>query len=189
MTLFDRIREQLASHALDPLNLDGHKHAAVAMLLQENNEGLEILLIQRAMNKRDVWSGHLALPGGRVEAEDLSPKHAAERETREEVGVDLSDAEFLGRLPDVIPIDRPIVVSCYVFGLVQTPEIRPEAREVADTFWFSPQLLADPECQTQILVERRGHEHTFPAVTIPGVEQPLWGITFKLLQFFRERTE
>src|SRR5688572_28899501 len=67
------------------------KHAAVAAVLHEPGEGHpELLFIERAEHPLDPWSGHMAFPGGRVDPGDPGPRHAAERETLEEVGLDLA---------------------------------------------------------------------------------------------------
>jgi 8-oxo-dGTP pyrophosphatase MutT (NUDIX family) len=50
----------------------------------------EILFIKRAQNKRDKWSGNIAFPGGRRDADDADDCAAAVRETWEEVGIDIS---------------------------------------------------------------------------------------------------
>ena len=56
------------------------KGAAVAMILREAVEDVEMLFIERARHDSDPWSGHLAFPGGKVE-EGEQPQEAAERET------------------------------------------------------------------------------------------------------------
>src|SRR3989449_11455827 len=86
----------------------------------EGPHGLEILLIRRAERADDPWSGQIALPGGRYGAGDLDLEATAVRETREETGVDLSDAERLGGLDDLYPrtpILPPLVVRPFVFAL------------------------------------------------------------------------
>ena len=75
--------------------------AAVAVVLGPTPEGLQLLFIERAQHPDDPWSGHIAFPGGRIEADDPSPRAAAERETLEEVGLDLSNAEYWGRVDDL----------------------------------------------------------------------------------------
>ena len=79
------------------------KRAAVATILREGLEGPEVLLIRRAENPRDPWSGHMAFPGGREAPEDRDLLATAVRETHEEVGLDLQrSAHLLGRL-DALP--------------------------------------------------------------------------------------
>jgi 8-oxo-dGTP pyrophosphatase MutT (NUDIX family) len=62
----------------------------------------EILFIKRAGRVGDRWSGHTALPGGRRDPTDADDRAAAIRETKEEVGLDLtrSDCFYVGNLPE-----------------------------------------------------------------------------------------
>lgn len=62
----------------------------------------EILFIKRAGRVGDRWSGHVALPGGRRDPPDVDDRAAAIRETKEEVGLDLTRPECLyaGNLPE-----------------------------------------------------------------------------------------
>lgn len=62
----------------------------------------ETLFIKRASRIGDRWTGHVALPGGRRDPEDLDDRAAAIREASEEVGFDLTteDCVFIGNLPE-----------------------------------------------------------------------------------------
>ena len=94
-----RIRQRLAQH--EPLSLDGpqvEKRAAVSVILREQ----EVLLMRRATSTRDPWSGHMSFPGGRHEPHDTDLSATAQRETLEEVGLDLTThGTPLGRLDDI----------------------------------------------------------------------------------------
>lgn len=64
----------------------------------------EVLFIKRVNRKGDRWSGHVALPGGKRDPEDESDKATADRETFEEVGIDLNKhAYYVG------PLDQRLV--------------------------------------------------------------------------------
>ena len=79
-----RVRDEEATDERGDL-----RRAAVALVLRRNLSEAEMLVIKRSVSERDHWSGHLALPGGRVEEGDASLLAAAVRETFEEVGIDL----------------------------------------------------------------------------------------------------
>lgn len=66
------------------------------------NGDAEILFIKRAGRAGDRWSGHVAFPGGRRDPPDVDDRAAAIRETREEVGLDLTrpDCLYAGNLPE-----------------------------------------------------------------------------------------
>jgi 8-oxo-dGTP pyrophosphatase MutT (NUDIX family) len=56
-------REALSAAASDP-DSDEILQAAVALIVRGDVD-LEVLLIKRARREGDLWSGHMALPGGR----------------------------------------------------------------------------------------------------------------------------
>src|SRR4051794_30309859 len=96
------------------------KLAAVAALLRDPGE-LEVLLIKRAEQAADPWSGHMAFPGGRKDEGDRDLLATAIREAREEIGVELAERELAGRLDDVQAIARArpvdLVIVPHVFVL------------------------------------------------------------------------
>ena len=117
--------------------------AAVSVLLADGPRGVELLLIRRAIRPSDPWSGHMALPGGHQEAQDASLLETAVRETREEIGLDLSrDAELLGALDDVAPVAPVrILVRPFVFALAGVPPLS-ASPEVDQVVWANLGELA-----------------------------------------------
>ena len=59
--------------------------AAVAVIVAPDPDA--VLLIRRAERSGDPWSGHIGLPGGRLDPADQSLRDTALRETREETGL------------------------------------------------------------------------------------------------------
>lgn len=165
--------------------LDCGEHcAAVAAILRETDGDLHILLIQRSEREGDPWSGHLGFPGGGVEFEDQGLREAAVRETREELGIDLSAARFLGQLDDLRGATIPIAVSGFVFGVDVEPSIR-KNDEVADTFWVSFNDLSDPGRQATgtFLIGDELRDHPAIDLRLPG-KPLLWGLTYRFIQQF-----
>lgn len=177
-----QITSTLVDHPAKAIEPAGRPRAAVAIVLQKKPGGLHALLIERSANEHDYWSGQIALPGGRIEPSDPGPQHTAERETMEELGLDLSVARFLGRLDDIAPEGLNIVVSCFVYTMAHEPVLHPDPREVADAFWFPLAELDDPAGRSQVRFVFQGRRRRYPAVSIRGCkERQLWGITYCLL--------
>ncbi len=65
----DDFRAALAGHTPQEIpDFEGLTRAAVAAILRPAPAGPELLFIHRAEDPRDPWSGHMAFPGGKVEA-------------------------------------------------------------------------------------------------------------------------
>ena len=154
----------------------------MAVVLGPTPEGLQLLFIERAQHPDDPWSGHIAFPGGRIEVDDPSPRAAAERETLEEVGLDLSTAEYWGRVDDLTGHMLPVVVSGFVYRLA-TPAALTLNHEIESAFWAGADQLRDPSKRTQYRLQRRGKEQAFPALDLLGPNRPLlWGLTFRIVR-------
>jgi len=169
-------------------DIPGHRRAAVALLLTQTGLGYQILFIERATHPGDPWSGNIAFPGGKVEPDDIDARHAAERETMEELAIDLSQASYLGRLSDFDGAHLPVLLSCFVYGVPRSLGFVAN-EEVKDAFWVPVADLVD--------IERHGtHQFTFsgdrfesPCIRLPFEDKPvLWGLTYRLLMNFLQKT-
>jgi len=156
--------------------------AAVAVVLHDGAEGLEALFIHRAVRAGDTWSGQIAFPGGRREPSDADLLATAIRETREEIGVDLSRAERLGVLDDLYPrtpVLPPVVVRPFVFALTARPAIV-ISPEVQDAFWVSFRALQAPEVRGEVVVDHPGiPRRALPAYTLGN--RTIWGMSERIL--------
>lgn len=185
MTL-DDIAYRLAGHMPAHSSTSGLSHAAVALVIRDGAGGPEILFIERAARSGDPWSGDLGFPGGKVEEEDDGPRGAAERETREELDLDLGRAHYLGRLSDIAGAHMPVLVSCFVYG---TGEVGPFrfSDEVRDAFWVPLVELSVPARHAMAMVRFGGDSFERPSIHLPVAGKPvLWGITYRLVMQFLE---
>jgi len=85
---------------------DSVVNAAVSLVMRDTNAGPEFLLMQRAKHDQDPWSGQMALPGGKFEEQDKTHRCTAIRETKEEVGIELRDDEYIGQLRLLVNLFR-----------------------------------------------------------------------------------
>jgi 8-oxo-dGTP pyrophosphatase MutT (NUDIX family) len=79
------------------------RRASVLSLFVEEENGLSLLFTRRTNHVMD-HKGQVSFPGGAVEPEDVSLEAAALRETNEEIGIDQTDIEILGRSGDMFTI-------------------------------------------------------------------------------------
>lgn len=182
---FEQIAEKLSQRkCASGLHTDNRTPAAVALILHQDAEDLQILFIQRAAHDLDPWSGHIAFPGGKLENGEQECQ-AACRETLEEIGLDLGEGRYLGRLSDIIGANLPVRVSCCLFGMDKL-RCRPTLNEeVRDLFWVTLSDLRDPERHGQSSVAFDEKCFEVPAIRLPVENKPvLWGITYRLVMQF-----
>ena len=185
MATLREIHSGLAGHS--PLLLDGTSRAAVAMVLRERERGPEVLLIERSRKESDPWSGHMAFPGGRLD-EGETVEQAARRETHEEVGLSLHDAEPLGRLDDLTGrragASTGLVISAFVFRHHgETPLVYQEA-EVAEALWVPVADLSAPDRHIHKAFHGTGGM-SFPGIVVGDPDRHIvWGLTYRFIEVF-----
>jgi 8-oxo-dGTP pyrophosphatase MutT (NUDIX family) len=161
--------------------------AAVAIVLRFE-PAPQVLLIRRAEQQGDPWSGHMAFPGGHHEPGDRDLVATAVRETAEEVGVDLRrSAELLGRLPPVPAVARGqrvnLVIVPFVFALTAPVELA-AGPEVDEALWALVEPLTDGRADTVRPFVFEGHPLDLPAFRVG--EHIVWGLTYRMLTMLFE---
>jgi 8-oxo-dGTP pyrophosphatase MutT (NUDIX family) len=164
----------------------GVRRAAILLALRMGNGGEpEVLMIKRADAERDPWSGHVALPGGRMEPGDADLAATAMRETWEETGVDVArDGRLLGALDDVTPRSptlMPMVIRPFVALVRADVQIVP-SHEVAAAFWVPLSALRASESWGIGNVRVRDGERRV-SVFRHG-PYTVWGLTERVLRQF-----
>ncbi|MFO7767636.1 MAG: CoA pyrophosphatase [bacterium] len=180
----ESIRELLDDRSLERVDLSDRIPTAVALVLAPDAEdALCVLLIKRTSRSDDPWSGHMALPGGRMEEGDRDLLVTAIRETNEETRIGLEESHLLGELADYEPgnpLLPPVVIRPYVFGMTDRPEVDEHPDEVDNHFWVPLHDLAPR--RTSRVIEARGH--TLEAHGFPVGPHFVWGITERILTPF-----
>ena len=145
---------------------------------------MEALFIQRAVCPADPWSGHVAFPGGRRESPDEDLESVARRETREEVGLQLTPKMRIGRLPDVFGGrfgGQGLLISPFVFHHPAPPllELNPE---VASAIWIPLACLAEPNSVKTYCRPVGPTQRRFPSFHYQGYV--IWGLTYRMVASF-----
>ena len=163
--------------------------AAVAVILRDGAQGIEVLFIRRAEHPQDPWSGQMAFPGGRAEPGDADLRATAIRETREEIGMDLATAaEPLGGLDEVRAMARMrpmnLTITPFVFRLHRPfePVLSDEVRSV---HWLSLGELLGTARRSTMDYAHQGESMQFPCLRIDEVV--IWGLTYRMFMGFQER--
>jgi 8-oxo-dGTP pyrophosphatase MutT (NUDIX family) len=183
-----RIEQRLREH--QPVVLDTRqfsRQAAVGVILREDAGETQALFIKRAQRPGDLWSGHMAFPGGHWEPGDADLAATAVRETREEIGLDLErHGRLLGHLDymNVNPIGTSIdmLIVPFVFAVERDlPVFRPN-HEVAAVHWGSIHGMFHGSSATRRDMDVRGGTRPFPGYSVQN--EIVWGLTYRMLHGF-----
>jgi len=179
MSLLQSLPAALAAAA--PRQHDADRRAAVAVVARRGEAGDELLFIRRAEHPLDPWSGHMAFPGGMVDAGDADSLAAARRETHEELALDLDrQAALLGRLSDVKPLSlrASLAISPFVFALRGAPALLPND-EVQEALWIPWSFFAERGNRSTFFWTRNGVPVPMPCYK--WGERVVWGLTLRMV--------
>lgn len=157
--------------------------AAVLVALSERPAGgLSVLLTKRASGLRH-HAGQIALPGGKIDADDADATAAALREAHEEVALDPALVRVIGHMPPHETVTGYDVTP--VLGLLGAPfRPVPERGEVEEAFFVPLAHLANP---ANYRVERRRWLGQWRAYyTVPWGPYYIWGATARMLRALAE---
>ena len=148
--------------------------AAVGVLFDLTKCNPELLLIRRSRNLRN-HPGEWAFPGGKVDQEDKDYSETALREIREEVGLNSSIINLLGRLETVKTTSGYYVVP-YVGILNNEYSLRINVNEVDDYMFLPFNVLISSETCTQI-----NYKNQMKQLAYVVDDRVIWGATARII--------
>lgn len=123
-------------------------------------------------------AGQVSFPGGRIDPEDSGPEAAALREAEEEIGLDTSQVQVLGRLTDHITGTGYRITP--VLGLVPPAlTYRLSPHEVDEIFELPMSVVLDPDAPKRQERLVRGERRDF--WVWPHPDHFIWGATAAIL--------
>lgn len=159
--------------SLDPLRGGADEPAAVAVCLIRVENDWQTLLVKRAASL-PRHAGEFSFPGGMPEAGDGGLLQTAQRETREELALDLAaGASFGGYLAPVVTTTGYVVLPC-VFFLSNRPSLTPDPGESERVLWVPLATAAAAE-EIKVLRGRNWPQYRLG-------EDLIWGASGRILQ-------
>jgi len=141
-----QLRSTIARHLeeFEPraMALDDRRAAAVAVLITRDEEGRACYVITRRALTLRAHPGQLSFPGGRIDAGE-TPVECALRETEEEIGLGITQADVLGQLDD-FATRSGYLMTPIVAWVADSAGIVANPNEVAGVFHIPLATLDEP---------------------------------------------
>jgi 8-oxo-dGTP pyrophosphatase MutT (NUDIX family) len=134
-----------------------------------------VLLTRRSALLRH-HAGQVSFPGGRADPVDPDAVATALREAHEEIGLDPSLVEIVGRLDDVATLGGRFAIVPIVALLSPDATWHAAEAEVAAIFGLPLSVLTDPDAPRRITQGPRAGTWSWP-----HPEQDIWGATAAIL--------
>jgi len=164
-----------------PTPEDGGRDSAVLILIGEDDDGPDVLLLERAATLR-THAGQAAFPGGVADPGDGSAAATALREAAEEVGLDPGSVRVLAQLPTLwIPVSNYLVTPVLGWWRAPHPVSPVDPGEVARVDRLPVRELVDPANRLRV---RHPSGWVGPAFRLR--ELLVWGFTAGVLSTLLE---
>jgi 8-oxo-dGTP pyrophosphatase MutT (NUDIX family) len=130
--------------------------------------------------------GQVSFPGGRIDASDADAEAAALREAEEEIALDPSRVEVLGRMADYVTGTGYRITP--VLGLLPPGLVlQPSPQEVEAVFELPIGVLLDPAAPHRQRHHVRGHWREY--WVWPHPEHYIWGATAAILVHLAQKLQ
>jgi 8-oxo-dGTP pyrophosphatase MutT (NUDIX family) len=162
--------------------------SAVLVALFERDGEARVILTRRAAHLR-THTGEVSFPGGRLDPGE-TPETGALREAAEEVGLELSSVEVLGRLTPLVTFSSSASITPVVGALPGPPRLVANPHEVEHVFDVSlAELAADGVFREErwivpgrlMPVPEAGEDGSFPVWFFELPHDTVWGATARML--------
>ena len=172
----------LSGQRAEPTVIAAARAAAVLLPIVNRPQGLTVLLTLRASDLR-AHSGQVAFPGGKIDPGE-TPREAALREAREEIGLEERYIDPLGWL-DPYLTGTGFRVAPLVALVEPTFALKVNKDEVDEVFETPFAFLMDPA--NHRLGEREWHGHVRRFYAMPHEGRYIWGATAGILRNLYEK--
>lgn len=150
--------------------------SSVMIILYPDTDGKINTIFTKRATYKGVHSAQIAFPGGKTEPHDPSLLHTALRETKEEIGVTITEKEILGKLTDLFVPPSNFIITPYVAFLPAPPVTCADSSEVAEIFSVPvADFLSEEAAKEQVCLTALGDYR--PMLGYKFEEHFIWGAT------------
>lgn len=159
------------------------RHSSVLILIYPQNDKLYTITILRPQYN-GVHSGQISFPGGQYEEGDEQLLYTALRETQEEIGVEVSTDQVIGRLSDIYIPPSNFIVTPFVAVIQQVPIMKKDSFEVEKLIEVNLEDILHPDSivRKNLNLEKYGNVHV-PCFIVD--DQIIWGATAMIMSELR----
>ncbi len=116
------LKEQLSSEIFPEPKHDGKTKLASVLVIIYGTEP-KVLMIEKS-KKLNIHAGEIAFPGGKWIEDDTDLLETALRETREEIGLNLSRKNVIGQFENVVTLNSGFTISSFISILDDIPQLK-----------------------------------------------------------------
>lgn len=107
----DKIKSILSSEINPTLGSDKYRLAAVLIVIYGEHP---VVLMTEKPEDMKFHAGEISFPGGKFEKDDSDLLETALRETREEIGLDISRDQVIGQLEPVVTLNSGFIILPFI---------------------------------------------------------------------------
>jgi 8-oxo-dGTP pyrophosphatase MutT (NUDIX family) len=116
------LKEQLSSEVFPEPKHDGKTKLASVLVIIYGTEP-KVLMIEKS-KKLNIHAGEIAFPGGKWMEDDNDLLETALRETREEIGLNVSRKNVIGQFENVVTLNSGFTISSFLSILDDIPQLK-----------------------------------------------------------------
>jgi 8-oxo-dGTP pyrophosphatase MutT (NUDIX family) len=164
-----------------PTSSSSEKRIAAVLVPVFRDEDGRLRLVLIVRTDRGLHGGQLAVPGGKVDADDETLMATALREAEEEIGLSPADVQVIAELASVRSGPTDFEVHAFLGRIPPVVEWRMNADEVSEVLTPAVEELWDPEIRRELLFTSARWPEGLLVDGIPVGDRVLWGMTLRLL--------
>ena len=177
------LKNRLEKWDVRHIDSEGHKIAAVKMIIMNKNNQPHVLLTKRS-EKVATHKGQISFPGGIRDEEDKNIIDTAYRETFEEVGIPQDKIEYIGRFDDYVSIYGHHV-ACFIGSIDYPIEYNFNEDEIDDYVEAPLSIFVNEEYERAVPFEYKGKSANVFYYYYENHE--IWGMTARILTDFARK--